>query len=64
MLVGRVCRGTDGLNDDEQGDFRAGKECVNQIFTLKQIGEKARKEYVGFMNLQKVYDRVNREASW
>ena len=36
------------------------------IFTLKQIGEKAREKkcrvYEGFMDLRKAYDRVNREA--
>ena len=35
---------------------------------LKQIGEKAREKkrrvYVGFIDLEKVYDRVNREALW
>ena len=35
---------TGGLTDDEQGSFREGKGCVDQIFTLKQIGEKARKK--------------------
>ena len=38
-----------------------------QIFTLKQIGEKVREKcrvYVGFMELEKVYDRVKREALW
>ena len=57
---------TEGLIDDEQGRFRAGRVCVDQIFTIKQIGEKARKKkrrvYVGFMDLEKAYDRVNRES--
>ena len=35
---------TGGLIDDEQGGFRAGRGCVDQIFTLKQIGEKAREK--------------------
>ena len=47
--------------DDEQDGLRAGKECVNQILTLKQIGEKAREKkhrvYVSFIDLE-VYDRV------
>ena len=34
---------TGGLIDDEQGSFRARKKYVDQIFTLKQIGEKVRK---------------------
>ena len=41
ILVDRVSRVTGGLIDDEQGDFREGRVCVDQIFTLKQIGEKA-----------------------
>ena len=48
--------------------FRAGKGCVDQISTLKQIGEKARKKklrlYMGFIDLEKAYDRVNREDLW
>ena len=39
ILVDRVHRLTGSLFDDEQGCFRAGRGCVNQIFTLKQIGE-------------------------
>ena len=52
--------------DDEQGGFRAGRGCIDQIFTLKKIGEKALEKkcrvYVGSMDLEKVYDRVNREV--
>ena len=54
ILVDRVRRVTGDLNDDEQGCFRAGWGCVDQIFTLKQIGEKAREKkrrvYVGFID--------------
>ena len=39
---------------------------MDQIFSLKQIGEKAREKkyrvYVDFIDLEKVYGRVNREA--
>ena len=42
--------------------------CVDQIFTLKQIGGKAREKkprvYVGFIDLEKAYERVNRETLW
>ena len=59
ILVDRVCKVTGGLSDDEQGGFRAGRECVDQIFTLKQIGEKAkekkRRVYVGFIDLENAY---------
>ena len=68
ILVDRFCRETVGLIDDDQGGFRAGRRFVDQIFTLQQIGEKVRDKkcrvYVGFMNLEKAYDRVNREAFW
>ena len=57
---------TGGLIGDEQGGFRAGRAYVDQIFTLKQIGKKAREKkcrvYVGFIDLEKAYDVVNREA--
>ena len=53
-----------GLTDDEKGGFRAGRGCVDQIFTLKKIGEKKRRMYVGSIDLEKVYDRINREALW
>ena len=68
ILVHRVCKVTEGLIYDEQGGFRAERGCVNQIFTLKQIGEKVQEKkhrvYVDFMDLEKAYDRVNREALW
>ena len=45
-----------------QGGFRPGRGC------LEQIGEKAREKkcrvYVGFIDLEKAYDRVSREALW
>ena len=68
ILVDRVQRVTGGFIDDEQGGLTAGNECVDQIFTLKQIGEEAREKkrilYVGFIDLEKAYDKVNREALW
>ena len=68
ILVDRVHRVTWGLIDDEQVGFREGRGCVDQIFTLKHIREKARekkrREYVGFIDLEKTYDRVNTEGLW
>ena len=49
------------------GGFRFGRGCVDQIFTLKQIGEKAWEKkcrvYVSFIDLE-VYHRFNWEALW
>ena len=51
-----------------RGGFGAGRGCEDQIFTLKQLGEKAREKKcrvnVGFTDLKKAYNRVNREALW
>ena len=66
ILVDRVRKVTRSLIDDEQGGFKAGRGCVDQIFTLKEIGEKARvkkrRVYVGFIDLKKACGRVDREA--
>ena len=41
ILVDGVRRVAGGLIEDEQGGFRAGRACVNQVFPIKQIGEEA-----------------------
>lgn len=68
ILVDRMRRITDGMIGDEQGGFRAGRGCVDQVFAVRQLTEKARergqKVYAGFMDLEKAYDRVDREALW
>ena len=68
ILVNRVRKGTESLIDYEEGEFRARNGFVDQIFTLKQIGEKSREKkcrvYIGFMDVEKAYDMVNREALW
>jgi len=68
VLMERVRRITEGLMDDEQGGFRKGRGCVDQIFAVKQVCEKVLEKgknvYLGFMDLEKAYDRVNREALW
>ena len=68
ILVDRVRRVDESLIDDVQGGFRPGRGCADQISTLKQISEKGWKKKcrvcVGFMDLEKTYDSVNREALW
>ena len=42
------------IDDDEHEDFRSGRKCVDEVFTLKQKGEKTRqknKGCMGFMDL-------------
>ena len=64
ILIGRVRRVTKDLIKVEQRVFQIKEQCVDKVFTLKQIGEKGRekrkKVYVGFMDLENVYDRVDR----
>ena len=68
ILTERMRKITDGMIGDEQGGFRPGRGCVDQVFAVRQISEKARekgkKVYAGFMDLEKAYDRVDREALW
>ena len=47
------------------GGLEQGGGCVDQIFTLK-VRKYGRKNvvYVGFMDLEKACNRVNREALW
>ena len=56
----------EGLTNNEKGGFRPGRGCVDQILTLKHIGEKMQgkkqRMYVGFVDLKKAYDRVNTET--
>ena len=44
ILVEKARRVIGGLIDDEQGGFRAERGHVDQIFTLRQISEKAREK--------------------
>ena len=44
IVIDRVSRVNGVLIDDEQGGFREGLGCVDQIFTLKQIGDKVQKK--------------------
>ena len=67
ILVDRIRRLNGSFTDDEQGGFMAGRRCVDQIFTLKQIGKKSREKkrsVFGFYRLEKAYDGVNKEALW
>ncbi len=51
-----------------RGGFRKGRGCVDQIFAMKMLVEeylgKNKKLYAAFMDLEKAYDRVDREALW
>ena len=53
---------------EEQGAFRRKRSCIDQIFTVRQLGEKViGKNKIMRMvcvDLEKAFDRVNRERSY
>ena len=68
VLINRIRRGTDKYICDEQGGFRQGRGCVDQIFAVRQVCEKflekGKEVYWAFMDLEKAYDRIDREGLW
>ena len=53
---------------DEQGGYRTGRGCKNQILVVKEIVEKIieknKKTYMTFVDLEKAYNNVGREKLW
>ena len=56
---------TEGRVLEEQGGFRAKRNCIDQVFTMRQVMERAiekrRELFVAFIDLEKTYDRVKSE---
>jgi len=70
-VYGRILLNKIGINEricEEQGGFREGRGCMDQVFTLRMIEEKKREKgkdvYMCFMDLEKAYDRVDRIKLW
>ena len=68
ILIERVRVLTEGMIGDEQCGFRSGRGCVDQVFVMKQMSEKFygknKSLYVAYMDLEKAYDRIDRDAMW
>ena len=68
ILEVRVRKGTNVAIGEEQCGFRQGRGCTDQIFAVRQVCEKymgkKKDVYMAFMDLEKAYDRVDREALW
>ncbi|MEL7520935.1 MAG: reverse transcriptase family protein, partial [Cyanobacteria bacterium J06553_1] len=68
ILIERVRGMTEGMLGEEQCGFRMGRGCVDQVFSLKQLSEKyigkGKDLYVAYMDLEKAYDRIDRDAMW
>ena len=68
VVIDRVRSVTEGEIGEEQCGFRRGRGCVDQVFVIKQLSEKFvsknREMYAAFMDLEKAYDRIDRDAMW
>ena len=68
VLNDRVKGLTVGSVMDEQGGFRSGRGCLDQIFAVKQVIEKMIEKdkvmFMVFIDLEKAYDNVCREKLW
>ena len=68
ILIERVRGMTEGMIGEEQCGFRSGRGCIDQVYVMKQMSEKfvdKNKELcVAYMDLEKAYDRIDRNAMW
>ena len=68
VLNDRVKGLTEGSVMDEQGGFRSGRGCLDQIFAVKQVIEKMIEKdkvmFMVFIDLEKAFKKVCREKLW
>ena len=59
---------TEGKVTEKHRGYRKRKGCVSQILVIKMMVKeylgKDEKLYAAFMDLEKMYDKVDREALW
>ena len=67
-ILNRVKPRTDLLLRESQCGFRSRRGCADHLFSVRTLMEKAREFhrplYICFIDLQKAYDSINREALW
>ena len=68
VLINRIRDKTENVIAEVQGGFRRGRGCTDQIFIVRQICEKYSGKgmdvYFAFLDLEKAYDKVDRNAMW
>ena len=68
VLINRIRDRTENVVAEMQSGFRRGRGCTDQIFIVRQICEKylgkGKDVYFAFLDLEKAYDRVDRDAMW
>ena len=66
--MSRIRSRTDDFLGEEQCGFRCGRGCVDQLFVVRQLCEKflakGKDLFWAFKDLEKGYDRVDRNALW
>ena len=59
---------SEGRIGEGQSGFRKGRSCSGQFFVLRQLCEKMMEKeksvWIVFMDLEKAYDRVDRDELW
>ena len=68
VLINRIRDKTENVVAEVQGGLRRGRGCTDQIFIVRQICEKylgkGKDVYFASLDLEKAYDRVDRDAMW
>merc|ERR1711888_425040 len=68
ILIERVVENSEGQVGEELSGFRKGRSCADQVFVLRRVCEKMKEKgkqvWVAFMDLEKAYDRIDRDAMW
>jgi len=68
VLTERLRAQTEEYRADEQAGFRKGRSTIQQILTLRLIGEKARRKgkkvYNCFVDFQKAFDSIDQSVAW
>ena len=66
--MGRIRSRTGEVLGEEKCGFRCDRGSVDQLFVVKQLCEmflaKGKDKFRAFMDLEKAYDRVDRDALW
>ena len=68
VLINWISDNTENMIVEVQSGFRRGRGCTDQIFVVRQICKmylgKGKDVYFAFLDLEKAYDRVDRDAMW
>ena len=68
MILWRLKTQVETVLREEQAGFRAGRSCVDQIFTLRRILEQVLEHriplLITFVDFEKAFDSIDREGLW